>query len=90
MGASTSSFFETKKPKIDPPLLIVGPCNSGKTALFYKLFTGGENLSETVSSVDENNTNGLMSTKFDPSVTLSCFDIPGHFNFRHRIDEICT
>lgn len=76
-----------RKAQVENPVLIVGPCNAGKTALFYKLFAG--DLKETVSSVAENSTrNNKMTVKFDAQLSMTCVDIPGHFNFRYRIEEL--
>ena len=78
---------------------IVGASGSGKTTLFYYLFTG--EMRETVSSIQENGTRVQgqgpaqikMPSSGDPmsasaARSLDCIDIPGHFNFRDRIQEV--
>jgi len=80
-------------------LCIVGASGSGKTALLYHLATG--EMRETVSSIHENGTaaagSGPIEVKMpssgsddDNSVVcrLNCLDIPGHFNFKERIQEV--
>ena len=85
--AGTVLSESKRKAAVENPVLIVGPCNAGKTALFYKLFAG--DLKETVSSVAENSTrNNKMPLKFDEQLAMTCVDIPGHFNFRYRIEEL--
>lgn len=77
-------------------LAIVGASGSGKTTLFYQLMTG--EFRETVSSLEENHTGkgGAEIYKLKNSEgqtverTIECVDIPGHFNFRERIQEVAN
>ena len=68
--------------------MIIGPSGSGKTALFQYLYS--KEFRQTVSSLEENSTtdedtNIRMPAKRECKV--SSIDIPGHFNFRARIQE---
>lgn len=74
---------------------IVGASGSGKTTLYYKLLTG--EFRETVSSVEENYTGKtpvqIQNLKVDGqqvNQALEMVDIPGHFNFRERIQEVAN
>lgn len=77
-------------------LAIIGACGSGKTTLFYQLLTG--QFRETVSSLDENYTGkaGGEVQKVKNAAgetvekTIECLDIPGHYNFRERIQEVAN
>jgi len=64
-GAALSSQSGNNK-KVRDFVLLVGPSNAGKTALFYKLLTRQDQ--ETVSSVDINQTEDLMEVKIPSSV----------------------
>jgi GTPase SAR1 family protein len=63
----------------------VGPCGSGKTALFYaitepKLFVRAENkMPKTVTSMTANE---ARSSRLDPTFTPLLVDIPGHSRVR--------
>ena len=79
----------SKKPKsIQNCLLIVGASGSGKTALFYSLFTG--EFRYTVSSIEENLSGKDEAIKLGEEIErkVQTVDIPGHFNFRERIQEL--
>jgi len=61
--------------------------------LFHYLFTG--QIRETVSSIHENSTRkihgqGPASIKIGDKDghMIDCIDIPGHYNFRERIQEV--
>jgi signal recognition particle receptor subunit beta len=73
-------------------LLICGPTNSGKTGLFYHLVT--KQVRMTVSSTEENQSNGLMEVKI-PGTTggeavtkkMNIIDIPGHYHFKEKLNQ---
>jgi small GTP-binding protein len=76
-----------KKQKKVKALCIIGPSNSGKTALFQYLYT--KEVRDTVSSVDENTTTDSEdSSKISgKEMRIGAIDIPGHYNFRSKINE---
>ena len=97
-GATKSSAFASenapvassgKKKKARPNfLLICGPTNSGKTTLFNHLLT--KEVRTTVTSIEVNETPGLMEVKIPGSDTpkkMNIIDIPGHYHFRDRLNE---
>ena len=77
-------------------LAIVGASGSGKTTLFYKLSTG--QFRDTVSSIEENYSGAagfeLTGLKLPDGTEIKkvveCVDVPGHFNFRERIQEVAN
>ena len=76
----------SKKPKaISNCLMLVGASGSGKTSLFYSLFTG--EFRYTVSSIEENLSGKDEPIKLGDEIErrVQTIDIPGHFNFRERI-----
>ena len=90
-SASTSIFTSKVEKKIRDKLVLLGPVNSGKTALFNTLLTG--QFRETVSSTEVNRTADPMplytSTKGenDEPKTLMIEDVPGHYNFRYQMNQ---
>jgi GTPase SAR1 family protein len=71
-------------------IVIVGPVGSGKTQLFYKLLSPVE--PSTVSSTEINQTDGAQVLNVPKSLateppSLSFLDIPGHFNFRLKVQQ---
>jgi signal recognition particle receptor subunit beta len=80
-----------KKKKVRQNLLLIcGPNNSGKTALFYHLLT--KEVRNTVSSIDINETpqNAMMDVKIPQSEDikrLHVVDIPGHFHYREQLHQ---
>jgi GTPase SAR1 family protein len=97
VGASKSAAFAAegvpvasgkKKKARQNFLLICGPTNSGKTALFNHLLT--KEVRTTVTSMEVNETPGPMEVKLpssDVSKKLNIMDIPGHYHFRERLNE---
>ena len=78
----------SKKRKGRPDLLLIcGPTNSGKTALFYHLLT--KEVRTTVTSIDINETSSQMEVKI-PSTgerkALNVVDVPGHYHFKERLN----
>jgi len=76
-------------------LAIVGASGSGKTTLYYQLMTG--EYRETVSSIDENYTGpsglSVCRLKKDQETVekkIECIDIPGHYNFRERVQDVAS
>ena len=70
-------------------LLLCGPTNSGKTALFYHLLT--KEVRATVTSIEINETSSAMDVKIpetqDGVKQLNVIDIPGHYHFKEKLDE---
>ena len=76
-------------------MAIVGASGSGKTTLYYQLMTG--EYRETVSSIDENYTGpsglSVCRLKKDQETVekkIECIDIPGHYNFRERVQDVAS
>lgn len=61
--------------------VIVGPCNSGKTALFHAL-VGSVPPAGTVASMQEND----GPARLKAGGTARCVDVPGHERLRHKLD----
>lgn len=79
------SFGKVKSSQ--PTVLIVGPANSGKTAL-YTLLTNGK-ASETVTS-QESNMYKSLPIPFDSDVVatrITIVDLPGHAKLGHILNE---
>mmetsp|Transcript_35919 Transcript_35919/g.55161 ORF Transcript_35919/g.55161 Transcript_35919/m.55161 type:complete len:214 (+) Transcript_35919:75-716(+) len=96
-GGASSSGSKKKGSKNYSEILIVGPPNSGKTSLFYYLFTG--QFRKTVSSIEVNASATSAEIKAAAAETpededrgkilrkIRALDIPGHFNFRSDIQD---
>lgn len=68
-------------------VVLVGPCNSGKTTLFYQLKDGSCH-NGTVASMQENE--GAADIKNDKgkvAASVKLLDIPGHERLRHKLDQ---
>ncbi|PNH03471.1 Signal recognition particle receptor subunit beta [Tetrabaena socialis] len=68
-------------------VLLVGPCNAGKTTLFYQLKDGTSHLG-TVASMQENE--GwcqLRNDKDKPVGSVKVLDLPGHPRLRSKLDQ---
>ena len=80
-GISASS---TKKPRNRRYLVLCGPCNSGKTSLFYYLAT--REFRQTVSSLKINECSvQLESVSSGESKQVQVVDIPGHLHFKEDL-----
>ena len=66
----------------------MGASGSGKTALYYSLYTG--EFRYTVSSIEENVSGRDENVKLGEEIErrVQTVDVPGHFNFRERIQEL--
>ena len=72
-------------------LVLMGPSGAGKTAFYYKLFSG--DMIDSLSSTEENYTGpeGMdlrIPTKHGLSGPLEAMDMPGHYNFRQQTMEL--
>jgi len=76
-------------------LLLCGPVNAGKTALFYHILT--KEVRPTVSSTEINETKGEMEVKIPASAineensrskAVSVVDVPGHYHFKDKLQNI--
>jgi GTPase SAR1 family protein len=88
-GKKESPSVASKKQKeVSNCLLLVGTSGSGKTSLFYSLYTG--QFRYTVSSIEENLSGKDESIKLGEQIErkVQTVDVPGHFNFRERIQEL--
>jgi signal recognition particle receptor subunit beta len=67
--------------------VLVGPCNGGKTCMFYQLMKTG--IPEaTVSSMQENmGTCQLQDAHQRPAGSMRIVDVPGHERLRHKLDQ---
>ncbi|KAK9828645.1 hypothetical protein WJX72_001279 [[Myrmecia] bisecta] len=78
------SLFGTKRGNI---VLLVGPCNSGKTSVFLQL-RDGTTHSGTVASMQENVDAVLLrSDKSVPPKSVQLVDIPGHPRVRSKFEQ---
>ncbi len=90
-GSSGVATSKTKKRKRPNLLVLCGPTNSGKTALFYHLLT--KEVRTTVTSIELNETsNGLMEVKIPQDTEgsvkrLNVVDVPGHYHFKDKLNE---
>jgi len=88
-GIATSG--KSKKKKRPNLLVLCGPTNSGKTALFYHLLT--KEVRTTVTSIELNETsNGPMEVKIPQDTEgavkrLNIVDVPGHYHFKDKLNE---
>ena len=88
-GSFATVGGKSKNKKKRPSLLLVcGPTNSGKTALFYHLLT--KEVRTTVTSIDLNETPQLMEVKIPQEETtkkIHIVDVPGHYHFKDKLNE---
>jgi hypothetical protein len=78
----------SKKKKRQNLLVVCGPTNAGKTALFYHLLT--KEVRTTVTSIDLNETSQLMEVKIpqeEATKKIHVVDIPGHYHFKDKLNE---
>jgi signal recognition particle receptor subunit beta len=68
-------------------ILLVGPSNAGKTALFYQL-TDGEQHHGTVASMQENAATASIPAKGGGSRSMRLVDVPGHSSMRHKLESL--
>jgi signal recognition particle receptor subunit beta len=93
-----AATYKGKKKKGTKPNLLVlcGPTNSGKTALFYHLLT--KEVRTTVTSININETPSQMEVKIPQvasgesganpsSKALNVIDVPGHYHFKEKLNE---
>lgn len=85
---SGTAFVNQPRDKV----IIVGPVAAGKTQLFYRLLSKVE--PSTVSSTELNQTDGEVALEVpkrllneQPGLSLSVVDIPGHYNFRIKVQQ---
>lgn len=69
--------------------LLVGPCNSGKTTLFYQLVNGCAPDCGTVASMQENidQVALLNAAGAKTGTEVTCVDMPGHERLRHKLEH---
>jgi len=87
-GGSYVVSGKSKKKKRANLLVVCGPTNAGKTALFYHLLT--KEVRTTVTSIDLNETSQLMEVKIpheEASKKIHTVDIPGHYHFKDKLNE---
>ncbi|CDW76676.1 UNKNOWN [Stylonychia lemnae] len=94
-SVNNTSATTRKQKRQQSQLLICGPTNSGKTALFYHLIT--KEVRTTVSSIEVNETPKSMDVKIPASALpngqdsltkkISVIDIPGHYHFREKLQD---
>jgi GTP-binding protein EngB required for normal cell division len=87
-GVQVASTGKKKKARQNF-LIVCGPTNSGKTSIFYHLLT--KEIPTTVTSIEINETPALMEVKIpgqDATKKLNIMDIPGHYHFRERLNEV--
>ncbi|KAG2494261.1 hypothetical protein HYH03_007616 [Edaphochlamys debaryana] len=68
-------------------VLLIGPCNGGKTTLFYRLKDGSTHLG-TVSSMQENE--GVVQVRNDKDRVVGSvrvLDLPGHPRLRSKMEQ---
>ncbi|PNW70404.1 hypothetical protein CHLRE_17g718350v5 [Chlamydomonas reinhardtii] len=68
-------------------VLLVGPCNGGKTTLFYRLKDGSTELG-TVASMQENE--GIVQVRNDKDRVVGSvrvMDLPGHPRLRSKLEQ---
>jgi signal recognition particle receptor subunit beta len=96
LNAALTKGAASKKKKRPNLLLLCGPTNSGKTALFYHLLT--KEIRTTVTSIEINETpqGAPMAVKIPQTATqseeatskkLTVVDIPGHYHFKDRLND---
>ncbi len=67
-------------------IVLAGPCNAGKTTLFYQLRDGSVH-NGTVASMQENSgTVAVQSAKGAPLGKVALVDVPGHVRLRNKLD----
>lgn len=68
-------------------VVVVGPCNSGKTVLYHQLVNGEAPAEGTVASMQENE--GIchvLNDKKREVCSAKVVDIPGHERLRHKLE----
>jgi hypothetical protein len=87
-AVSVGAGKQRNKKKRNNLLVVCGPTNSGKTALFYHLLT--KEVRTTVTSIDINETAQLMEVKIpqqEETKKIHIADIPGHYHFKDKLNE---
>eukprot|EP00967_Tisochrysis_lutea_P012916 scaffold14416_cov22-Tisochrysis_lutea.AAC.1 len=70
-----------------PPVLLVGPCGAGKTALFFALRDASLH-NGTVASMQENEGMvQLQGEKGSKKGQARLLDVPGHERLRHKLEQ---
>jgi signal recognition particle receptor subunit beta len=68
-------------------IVLAGPCNSGKTALFLQLRDGSTH-NGTVASMQENSSSvKVVGAKGRPVGSVTVLDVPGHERLRHKLEQ---
>lgn len=79
--------FIRPKSKRGSVVLIAGPCNSGKTTLFYQLRDGSTH-NGMVASMQENSGSVQVKNEKGRSVgSVNVLDVPGHERLRHKLEQ---
>ena len=68
--------------------VLVGPCNAGKTILFYQLRDGSTNECGTVASMQENEASVTLQNAAGKrgGAAVQVVDVPGHERLRHKLE----